>query len=96
MLAERPRSGIVDGLDVKVTFVKLTSLSMGKYPYSKALRLNIETEPELKEKLPPETWNLIILVGSSEVSGKILKIPFLLPSKVLSTNNTSPTPNLLI
>ena len=89
-------SGIEFGLDVKITPVKLISLSMGNSPTSKAIRLRIEIDPELREKLPPETLSFMRLVGFSEVSGKILKIPFLLPVNVLSSRETSPTPYYLI
>ena len=69
-------SGIELGLDVKITPVKLISLSIGNSPTSKASRFRIEIDPELREKLPPETFSSMRFVGFSKVSGKILKIPF--------------------
>ena len=81
---------------MKVTPVKLISLSMGKSPWLKAFRFRIENVPSLSEKVPPDTFNFIRFVGFSEVSGRILKIPFLLLVNVLSTSDTSPTPNLFI
>ena len=69
-------SGIEFGLDVKITPVKLISLSMGNSPTSKARRFRIEIDPEFREKLPPEIFSFMRFVGFSEVSGKILKIPF--------------------